>query len=83
MTCFSRIALCLPAILLALLVSAPVFADPPLRKVTVIGNAVIKVVPDEMLWTVQVSIYDSTLAKANLDRNAHAAAAYLAGMSTG
>jgi uncharacterized protein YggE len=64
MTCFSRIALCLPAILLALLVSAPVFADPPLRKVTVIGNAVIKVVPDEMLWTVQVSINDSTLAKA-------------------
>jgi uncharacterized protein YggE len=64
MICFSRVALCLPAILLSLLVSVPAFADPPLRKVTVIGTAVIKVVPDEMLWAVQVSINDSTLAKA-------------------
>jgi len=55
---------CLVAVLLSLLVSAPAFADLPQRKVTVVGTAVIKVVPDEMLWTVQVSINDATLAKA-------------------
>ena len=42
----------------------PALADPPLRKVTVVGTAIIKVIPDEMLWTVQVSINDATLAKA-------------------
>jgi len=47
-----------------LLVAAPAFADAPVRKVTVIGTATIKVVPDEMKWTVQVSINDATLAKA-------------------
>jgi hypothetical protein len=60
----SRIALCLSAVLLSLLILAPAFADAPLRKVTVFGNATIKVVPDEMKWTVQVSINDATLAKA-------------------
>jgi uncharacterized protein YggE len=59
-----RIAFCLSAVLLSLLISAPVFADAPLRKVTVFGNATIKVVPDEMKWTVQVSINDATLAAA-------------------
>jgi uncharacterized protein YggE len=42
----------------------PAFADPPVRKVTVVGTAIIKVVPDDMNWTVQVSINDATLAKA-------------------
>lgn len=41
-------------------------ADPPVRKVTVVGTAVIKVVPDEMNWTVQVSVNDATLAAAKV-----------------
>src|ERR1700734_181058 len=64
MTYFSRVAFCLVATLIPLLTAAPVSADTPVRKVTVIGTAVIKVVPDEMLWTVQVSINAATLAQA-------------------
>lgn len=60
----SRIVFCLAAFFLVLLLPASVLADPPVRKVTVVGTAIIKVVPDEMLWTVQVSINDATLAKA-------------------
>ena len=48
----------------------PVLADPLVRKVTVIGTAIIKVVPDQMLWSVQVSINDSTLAKAKARHDA-------------
>ena len=59
-----RIAICLAAIFLSPLVIAPASADAPLRKVTVTGNATIKVVPDEMLWTAQVNINDATLAAA-------------------
>src|ERR1700722_1602673 len=64
MTSSSRIALCLTATLLSLIALTPASADPPLRKVTVVGTAIIKVVPDEMHWAVQVSINDATLAKA-------------------
>jgi len=39
-------------------------ANPPVRKVTVIGTATIKVAPDQMLWNVQVSTNDATLAAA-------------------
>jgi uncharacterized protein YggE len=46
------------------LASKTALADPPVRKVTVVGTAIIKIVPDEMKWTVQVSINDATLAKA-------------------
>lgn len=50
---------------------APSFAaDTPVRKVTVTGTAIIKVVPDEMLWSVQVSIDDATLAKAKARHDA-------------
>jgi len=56
------------ACLLTASVVLPSFADaptsPPVRKVTVIGTATIKVAPDQMLWNVQVSINDATLAKA-------------------
>jgi len=52
------------ATLLYGLALTPALADPLLRKVTVVGNAIIKVVPDEMHWAVQVSINDATLAKA-------------------
>ena len=59
-----------------------VIADPILRKVTVTGNATIKVVPDEMNWSVQVSINDSTLAKAKErhDASLTAALAYVKGL---
>jgi uncharacterized protein YggE len=72
----------LTAALLSLLISAPVFADPPVRKVTVIGTAIIKVVPDEMRWTVQVSINDATLAKAKArhDESLNAALNYIKGL---
>jgi len=60
----SRVAVCACALLVSFVVLTPSFADAPLRKVTVTGDAVIKVVPDEMNWVVQVSINDSTLAKA-------------------
>ncbi|MCE0499474.1 MAG: SIMPL domain-containing protein [Methylacidiphilales bacterium] len=39
-------------------------ADPPVRKVTVVGTCILHVVPDEMKWSAQVSINDATLAKA-------------------
>jgi uncharacterized protein YggE len=60
----------------------PALADPPLRKVTVTGTAIIKVVPDEMNWSVQVSITDSTLAKAKdrHDASLTAALAYIKGL---
>ncbi len=52
----------------AMFFAFPVFTtastDTPQRKVTVIGTAIIKVVPDEMHWTVAISINDSTLARA-------------------
>ena len=68
----------LPVFLLACLFTAcatlPGLADdaktPPLRKVTVIGTATIKVVPDEMLWAVAISISDSTVAKAKARHDA-------------
>jgi uncharacterized protein YggE len=60
----SRIAVVLAAIFLLLPFFQPALADTPVRKVTVVGSATIKVVPDQMLWSVQVSINDSTLAKA-------------------
>jgi uncharacterized protein YggE len=37
---------------------------PPVRQVAVIGSCIIKVVPDEMLWSIQVSVSDATLARA-------------------
>lgn len=37
---------------------------PSVREITVAGTAIIKVVPDEMLWSVQVSINDATVAQA-------------------
>ena len=46
------------------------YNTPPIRKVTVVGTATIKVIPDEMLWTVQVTINDSTLAKAKARHDA-------------
>jgi uncharacterized protein YggE len=54
-------------------------APPPVRKVTVIGTAIVKVAPDEMNWSVQVSINDSTLAqaKARHDASLTAALAYI------
>jgi uncharacterized protein len=61
---FSLICVCATLALVSLSLLTPSFADPPVRKVTVIGTAVIKVVPDEMKWIVQVSINDATLAKA-------------------
>ena len=60
-----RLSLYLASVSLCLLAFTPAFAtDFPQRKVTAIGTATIKVVPDEMRWTVQISIDDSTLAKA-------------------
>ena len=79
----SRIAFCLSAVLVSLLMLTPAFADLPQRKVTVVGTAVIKVVPDEMLWTVQVSINDATMAKAKdrHDTSLAAALKYIKGLS--
>jgi uncharacterized protein YggE len=68
------IRLCL-VLLTALFLSTPLLADPPLRKVTVTGTAIIHVVPDEMHWTVSVSINDSTLAKAKARHDVSLAAA--------
>ena len=64
MNTLSRLALCLTAVSLSFMAAMPAIADGPIRKVTVVGTASVKVVPDEMLWTVQVGINDATLAKA-------------------
>ena len=74
-----RLACCLVA---TFLLAAPAFADLPVRKVTVIGDATIKVVPDEMRWTVQVTVNDSTLAKAKSrhDESLGAALKYIKGL---
>ncbi|MCE0522607.1 MAG: SIMPL domain-containing protein [Methylacidiphilales bacterium] len=66
----TRTAFCLAAALLSLLVFGPAYADPPVRKVTVIGTATIKVVPDEMHWIVAISINDKTLAQAKARHDA-------------
>jgi len=60
----------------------PVLADPPVRKVTVTGEATIKIAPDEMNWSVQVSINDATLAKAKdrHDASLTVALAYIKGL---
>jgi uncharacterized protein YggE len=57
----------------------PAPAGPPVRKVTVIGTATIKVAPDQMYWNVQVSVNDATLeqAKARHDASLTAALAYI------
>ena len=61
----ARLSFCFASALFFLLVLAPAFAtDIPQRKVTSVGTATVKVVPDQMRWTVQISIDDSTLAKA-------------------
>ena len=62
--------------LFSALALAPVAADPPLRKVTVTGTTIIKIVPDEMNWSVQVSINDATLAKAKERHDASLTAAH-------
>ena len=49
--------------------------NPPERKVTVIGTATIKVVPDQMYWSVQVSVNDATLAAAKERHDASLTAA--------
>jgi uncharacterized protein YggE len=72
---FFRMTAGVTAMLVSVLVFTPAFADPPVRKVTVIGTAIIKVVPDEMRWTVQVSINDATLAKAKDRHDASLSAA--------
>src|ERR1035441_270657 len=79
---FFRMMAGVTAILLSVLVLTPAFADPPQRKVTVVGTAIIKVVPDEMNWTVQVSINDATLAKAKERHDASLGAAlkYIKGL---
>ncbi|MCE0483611.1 MAG: SIMPL domain-containing protein [Methylacidiphilales bacterium] len=60
--------------LLSLGLASPLAADqnasPPVRKVTVTGTAIIKVAPDQMYWSVQVSINDATLAKAKARHDA-------------
>jgi len=50
-------------------------ANAPLRKVTVIGTAIIKVVPDQMEWSVVVTANDGTLAKAKARHDASLAEA--------
>jgi uncharacterized protein YggE len=82
---FFRMTAGVTAILLSLPVFTPAFADPPQRKVTVIGTAIIKVVPDEMNWTVQVSINDATLAKAKArhDESLNAALKYIKSLGDG
>lgn len=61
----TRLSFYFASIFFFLLVLTSTFAsDIPQRKVTTVGTATIKVVPDEMHWTVQISIDDSTLAKA-------------------
>ncbi len=60
---------------LSLLIALPAssFAadtTPPVRKVTVTGSAITRVAPDEMEWSVQVSINDATLAKAKARHDA-------------
>jgi len=44
--------------------------NPPTHKVTVIGTATIKVAPDQMYWSVQVSDNDATLAAAKARHDA-------------
>lgn len=62
---FVRLLPYLACLSLVLMLSTPASAtDFPTRKVTVVGNATIKVAPDQMLWVVQVNINDATLAKA-------------------
>jgi uncharacterized protein YggE len=82
MTYSSRIASSLVAMVLSLLAFTPSFADLPQRKVTVVGTAIIKIVPDEMHWSVSVSINDSTLAKAKdrHDASLSAALKYIKGL---
>ncbi len=60
----------------------PALADGPLRKITVTGDATIKIAPDEMNWSVQVSINDATLAKAKErhDASLTTALAYIKGL---
>lgn len=75
----------LPCFALALIFIStltPALADTPIRKVTVTGNATIKIAPDEMNWSVQVSINDATLAKAKdrHDASLTAALAYIKGL---
>jgi uncharacterized protein YggE len=80
----SRIALYFAAILALLNFPTVAFAESPLRKVTVVGTAVIKVVADEMNWTVQVSVSDATLAtaKGRHDASLTSALNYIKGLGT-
>ena len=74
----TRVLLAVFTALILLIVSqTPVAADPPVRKVTVTGTAIIHVVPDEMHWTVQISVNDSTLARAKTRHDASLSAALL------
>ncbi len=60
-----RLLIALAVLLLSLGCCNTSFAtDFPTRKVTVTGTATIKVVPDQMTWTVSITINDATLAKA-------------------
>ncbi len=70
------------AVVLLVSLGFPCLADPPVRKVTVVGTCIIHVVPDEMKWNVQVSINDSTLAKAKArhDASLDAALKYIKGL---
>jgi len=57
-------------------------AKPPVRAVTVVGTAIIKTAPDQMLWNVQISVNDATLAKAKTrhDASLDSALKYLKGL---
>jgi uncharacterized protein len=64
MTYAFRLIPCVATAFLFLLAPTLSHADAPVRKITVVGTAIIKSVPDEMKWTVEISVNDATLAKA-------------------
>ncbi len=70
-------------LVLALTLSlSPLRADPPVRQVTVTGTAAIKVVPDQMLWSVQVYFRAPSVAeaKAQHDTSLDTALKYIKGL---
>lgn len=79
-----RFRLAVLFLLAALLLPVRLPADPIVRKIAVNGTATIKIAPDEMRWSVQISINDATLAKAKARHDASLTGllAYLKGLGT-
>jgi len=77
-----RFPLLVGIVALAVLIAAPGFAENVTRKVSVRGNAEVKIVPDQVILTLGVETFDSTMGNAKADNDRRTTAILAVATST-